>query len=186
MAVGVHRGQDPQATGPGLADAGSPPAGPEAGAGPVSLRRARLSDRQLVGDLFREGFEINFGAAKWRGVRSAVGRMIVQAIAREALSEVIVAEVAGRPAGFIWWRRGTDEDGVPSVRVVGLGVVRELRGLGIAKILVSALQDPLRRGARKVVCQVSPYNEPVIRLLEQFGAEPVRITYQLEVSGYGR
>ena len=90
----------------------------------------------------------------------------------------LVAEVGGQPAGCGAWRRHTEDgDGEESavVEVKRVYVVPGRRRLGLAQVLVRALEDAARAaGYRSVVLNSGDRQPEALALYEEMGYRPVR------------
>ncbi|MGY1700070.1 GNAT family N-acetyltransferase [Geodermatophilus sp. SYSU D00766] len=89
----------------------------------------------------------------------------------------LVAEVDGRPAGCGAWRRHTDDGddvGAGVVEVKRVYVVPGSRRLGLAQVLVRALEDSARAaGYRSVVLNSGDRQPEALALYEAMGYRPV-------------
>jgi GNAT superfamily N-acetyltransferase len=152
-------------------------------AGGARIRPATRKDREEVVrmslDLIEE-HRRDYGSDVVRSRRTErlVRRNVRAHIRRGA---VLVAEVAGRPSGFVLlsMARFTLETSSPAGSVTDLYVEPELRGRGVGTGLLSAGLDWLRgRGYRRVLLNVTVGN-PARRLYEKAGF--IAISESMEV-----
>jgi GNAT superfamily N-acetyltransferase len=86
----------------------------------------------------------------------------------------LVAEVGGRPAGCGAWRRHTEGDDLTVAEVKRVYVVPAFRRLGLAQVLVRALEDSAREaGIRSVVLNSGDRQPEALALYEAMGYVPV-------------
>ncbi|MGY1608557.1 GNAT family N-acetyltransferase [Geodermatophilus sp. SYSU D00700] len=86
----------------------------------------------------------------------------------------LVAEVGGRPAGCGAWRRHTEEDAPGVVEVKRVYVDPAFRRLGLAQVLVRALEDSARdAGYRSVVLNSGDRQPEALALYAAMGYRPV-------------
>ena len=106
----------------------------------------------------------------WRSVGDE--RRYLKALRRYPNAAVFVAE---RSDGAIIGRLSLARDTHPAsahVADLGLMVAKDARGHGVGRALLEAAVDWARgAGIRKLELHVFPWNEPAIRLYEQFGFE---------------
>ena len=107
---------------------------------------------------------------QWRSVGDE--RRYLKALRRYPNAAVIVAE---RADGDLIGRMSLARDTHPAsahVADLGLMVAKAVRGKGVGRALLEASVDWAREsGIRKLELHVFPWNEPAIRLYEQFGFE---------------
>jgi len=90
---------------------------------------------------------------------------------RTTPDDVLVAEVEGRPAGYVAVHQSIP---VPShehvLEIGGLAVDPAAQGRGVGRALVeAAIEEARRRGARKLTLRVLAHNTPARRLYERCG-----------------
>jgi len=139
----------------------------------VVIRRAGPGDAGALVELGRvvgaepEGWLITDG--DWRNASEE--RRYLRAIRRSPHAAVFVAEAGGEVVG----RLSVARDSHPAsnhVADLGLMVAPGYRRRGIGRALLSrAVQWGQDVGIEKLELHVFPYNEPAIRLYEQFGFE---------------
>lgn len=109
-------------------------------------------------------------SGEWRSAGDE--RRYLKALRRYPHAAVFVAE---RPDGTLVVRLSIARDTHPAsshVADLGLMVAKTARRQGVGKALLEAAVDWARAsGVRKVELHVFPWNEPAIRLYEQFGFE---------------
>ena len=107
---------------------------------------------------------------EWRSV--ADERRYLKALRRYPHAAVFVAE---RADGAIVGRLSIARDNHPAsahVADLGLMVAKDTRRQGVGRALLEAAVDWARAGGvRKLELHVFPWNEPALRLYEQFGCE---------------
>ncbi|WP_405917316.1 GNAT family N-acetyltransferase [Streptomyces sp. NBC_00728] len=83
----------------------------------------------------------------------------------------LVAELAGRPVGYIRLGFPTPLACNAHVRqILGLAVAEEARGAGVGRALLRAVREEARRqGARRITLRVLGHNTPARRLYESEG-----------------
>ncbi|WP_432155765.1 N-acetyltransferase family protein [Streptomyces sp. bgisy153] len=90
---------------------------------------------------------------------------------RHAVEDCLVAEVAGRPVGYL--RLGAPTPLAANAHVLqiqGLVVDDDARGRGVGRALIrAALAEARRRGARRLTLRVLGHNTPARRLYESEG-----------------
>ena len=87
---------------------------------------------------------------------------------KNADREVLVAEVDGRPVGYVWFTPKPDADKLGGIRMIG--ILKDWRGKGFAKILLdSAIASLSRLGATKVWLEVDTNNVAGVRAYESIG-----------------
>ena len=89
--------------------------------------------------------------------------------------EVLIAEVAGRPAGFaLFFHNYSTFLGRPGIYLEDLFVLPEARGQGHGKALLSCLARlAVERGCGRLEWSVLDWNEPSIRFYCALGAVPM-------------
>jgi ribosomal protein S18 acetylase RimI-like enzyme len=102
--------------------------------------------------------------------------------------QVLLAEVAGQPIGFVAGRLAVDSDVLqqaawrPHGHVSDLYVVPARRGKGVARLLLEAMSGRLRgMGARRLTIGVLSVNEVAIKSYRRFGFEPFRMSLALDL-----
>ena len=79
-----------------------------------------------------------------------------------------MAEVDGRPIGYVWFTPKPDADKLGGIRMIG--ILKDWRGKGFAKILLdSAIASLSRLGATKVWLEVDTNNVAGVRAYESIG-----------------
>ena len=87
---------------------------------------------------------------------------------KNADREVLVAEVDGKPIGYVWFTPKPDADKLGGIRMIG--ILKDWRGKGFAKILLdSAIASLSRLGATKVWLEVDTNNVAGVRAYESIG-----------------
>ena len=87
---------------------------------------------------------------------------------KNASREVLVAEVDGKPIGYVWFTPKPDADKLGGIRMIG--ILKDWRGKGFAKILLdSAIASLSRLGATKVWLEVDTNNVAGVRAYESIG-----------------
>ncbi|GGM19989.1 GNAT family N-acetyltransferase [Dactylosporangium sucinum] len=82
----------------------------------------------------------------------------------------LVAYVAGAPAGCVGWRTLTEDDQFETAELKRMYVAPEHRGLGVAKALLTAVEDDARRAGRKRIWLETGTAQPeAIGLYERSG-----------------
>lgn len=89
-------------------------------------------------------------------------------------AEVLLAEVAGRPAGFaLYFHNYSTFRARPGIYLEDLYVLPELRGKGVGKALLRELaRIAVRRGCARLEWSVLDWNEPAIQFYRSLGALP--------------
>ncbi len=90
-------------------------------------------------------------------------------------AEVLIAEWAGKPAGFaLYFRNFSTFIGKPGLYLEDLFVHPEFRDKGIGKALIRAVaQEVRRRGYARFEWSVLNWNEPAIGFYQALGAQPM-------------
>jgi putative acetyltransferase len=139
----------------------------------VNVRRATPADAAPLVELGRavssepEGWLITDD--DWRTV--AEERRYLRAIRRSSNAAVFVAEDAAAIVGRLSLARDS-HPASPHVADLGLMVAASHRRRGIGRALLARAVEWAREvGVEKLELHVFPYNEPAIRLYEQFGFE---------------
>jgi RimJ/RimL family protein N-acetyltransferase len=137
------------------------------------IRRASAADAAALVELGRavgaepEGWLITDG--EWRNRSDE--RRYLRAVRRSSQAAVFVAESGGEIVGRLSLARDS-HPASPHVADLGLMVAAGHRRQGIGRALLERAVEWARdQGIEKLELHVFPYNEPAIRLYEQFGFE---------------
>lgn len=89
-------------------------------------------------------------------------------------AEVIIAEIAGAPAGFaLFFHNYSTFRAKPGIYLEDLFVLPERRGQGVGKALLKELaRVAVARGCARLEWSVLDWNEPAIQFYRSLGAEP--------------
>lgn len=141
----------------------------------MNVTALALHERPLgyVAAAMRRGFEDYF--VELRVDAAALARRIATEHIDPLLSRVIEAD--GAPAGILLLARRGD-----TLRVAGLGLAPELRGLGLGRrLMVEVIAQARMRGEREMLLEVIDRNAAAIALYESLGFARGRA-----LAGYGR
>lgn len=113
----------------------------------------------------------------------------VERLSRIPIDGLLIAEVDGRYAGFLYWFEAESPYFRPGLQRFGylheLHVQEEFRGRGLAKQLIERfISDALRRGVHQLFVDTDESNTVARTLYESFGFRRYRdvIHYELEVT----
>jgi ribosomal protein S18 acetylase RimI-like enzyme len=112
----------------------------------------------------------------------------VERLARIPLDGLLIGEVDGQYAGFLYWFEGHSPYFRPGLQRFGylheLHVKPEYRGRGLAKRLIERfVEDALARGIHQLFVDTDDINSVARKLYESFGFHRYRdvVHYELEV-----
>jgi len=126
----------------------------------LTVRRLRSSDvescaRIVAGDPLWQRYGLTLSRAR-RVLRQALAQAAKGTTAARAVGEIAVARAAGRPVGFVWFRReGTFHH---SGYVRWIAVAPAARGRGVGERLMRYAEERILRRGPNVFLTVSDFN----------------------------
>ena len=129
----------------------------------LTIRKLDSSEAGLLMELQNESFagHYNYSLNTLEEIRFMLD-------VKNASREVLVAEVDGKPIGYVWFTPKPDADKLGGIRMIG--ILKDWRGKGFAKILLdSAIASLSRLGATKVWLEVDTNNVAGVRAYESIG-----------------
>ena len=110
---------------------------------------------------------------------------IKSSIFERKIAEAIIAEHAGKPAGFaIFFHNFSTFLGKPGIYIEDLFVNPEFRGKGLGKLIFSFIAKlAIQRNCGRVEWTVLTWNEPAINFYKKIGAVPKNEWMLYKISG---
>ena len=148
----------------------------------LTLRDAVPADAALILQYIRELAE--YERAPEKAVATEAD-LLEHGFGGNPLIHVIMAEWAGRPAGFaLWFLNFSTWEGKPGLYLEDLFVRPEFRGHGIGKALLKRLaRIAVERGCCRYQWQVLDWNTPSIEFYETHGAQVLKEWLTCRVEG---
>jgi GNAT superfamily N-acetyltransferase len=148
----------------------------------LTLRAALPADAPLILAYIRELAEYERAPEKAVATEADILR---HGFGEHPLIHVIMAEWAGRPAGFaLWFLNFSTWEGKPGLYLEDLFVRPEFRGHGIGKALLKRLaRIAVDQGCCRYQWQVLDWNTPSIEFYEAHGAGVLREWLTCRVEG---
>ena len=129
----------------------------------LTIRKLDSSEAGLLMELQNESF-----AGHYNYSLNTLEEIQFMLDVKNASREVLVAEVDGKPIGYVWFTPKPDADKLGGIRMIG--ILKDWRGKGFAKILLdSAIASLSRLGATKVWLEVDTNNVAGVRAYESIG-----------------
>jgi GNAT superfamily N-acetyltransferase len=148
----------------------------------LKLRKALPEDAPLILSYIRELAEYERAPEKAVATEADLRHFV---FSEAPLAFVVMAEWAGRPAGFaLYFFNFSTWEGKAGLYLEDLWVRPEFRGKGIGKALLKRLAAiALERGCARYVWQVLDWNTPSIEFYKAMGAEVMKEWLTCRVEG---